>query len=319
MPSVAAPYCLQQAAAAEPRRPSTTAVSLQASALADLEARIASLGGLLDGYSSGDSSFPTPSQPLHQSPASPRSPSISPMPSPRDSPDQQPAFHQTRRPLGTRSAIDDEGNEEAEYDSSHDSHGDPIDNLRRTLHSRLSSVSSAAPAGASRSTAASAAGASPRSGGRQGGGLNSSVPASSPTASIADLAREVETLLKSTGMKEQDNSDHVRAEGGRYRGRFDHETNTRGAAASSVASGGMPTGVEIGARGFGGPAAAVDEDGSVASGWQALEGMAERLGNLVGEGDATSEYTSVVASVSSPGNTGTGDGFYGLTASRIAI
>lgn len=287
-------FRFEQITARQKSGASAAEVSVQASALADLEARITSLGGLLGGFSSGSS--PSKSRRSLSPDVSPRSPSISPMLS----------VEKNDRSLLSRGKSD---REEAYDFTRFDNLGDPGDRVRVSSHSRGSSSAAAA----SHSTVSAAV--------ERPSPVGDSCSSASGAASVEDLARQVEALLQSAGTGD-DEGRSTAASGSNGVGsqytRFGLDSNSGGIGVGrgSISGAAAAAGVVV-AHSYASPPTA--DDGSMGSGWEALEGMAERLGALVGEGDRASVYSSSrgVASVSSPGNI-TG-GFVGFSGGSVVF
>lgn len=255
------------------------AVSLQASALADLEARIASLGGLLSGYASGLSS-PTQS-PAPESPRSLRSPSLSPSSSPQlinrpfDSPNSTAENPRNNRGVHANRTVKDDdwrrNQAAAEKNSQYNGGGDGDgsvngsdkygkDALRDNPSTRAVSCSASSSAGWASSGSADYG------------------PASATASAASALAREVEALLQSGG-------------GGIETGDYGGTGLGDERRVIRSSGGGWDCG-EVGQKAFIGGYSEKMGD----SGWATLEGMAERLGALAGDYGEVFSATSVGAS-----------------------
>lgn len=249
-------------------------MSLQVSALADLEARIASLGGLLNSYSSGFStprstSALLPGRSPLSSPESVRSPSVSP---PRLMPPTPPAARQSRSPT---SGLGDDGG-------------------FRWSEPARASVDRGRESGGAAAAAAAASGFRDGYGGKgwereeERPASSSSIAASSHgyleartaaaaadgvamgvSVSASDLAREVEALLQASG-----------GEGsvGAISGTASRDASTDRFGDSEWTTGsGRQTGIAVSVS------TGWEETKGIPEGWAELEGMTERLGALAGD------------------------------------
>lgn len=288
--------------------PPAAALSLQVSALADLEGRIAALGGLLNSYSSEGTRTPPRSSslapPTRSPPDSPRSPPSFRQPSlspPVPAPPTPPAANISRFPRSQGVAAVTSGS-------------GSFDRYRWSDAKRVDEGSSPARGGGDAASALSSRDGDKDDGSSSGTGWIGGCYASSVSSTAAapvlggggdgrgdsiasDLAREVEELLRASG-----------GSSNRSVGGADAGSNSN----SLLFKGGRP--IESMA-------------GGATRGWAELEGMAERLEALVGRGGSEDEAGSVgmtsgysssrgLASVSSPGGGGRGGfgakGFGGL-------